>query len=295
LRQARSMSEGWTLIYATGPASWLPIIQDLYTTLPFLLLSLVALGYGIWRGRRPMLHLLIACWAIPFGLYILFTIAIKPTHFFLPVLVPLMSSVVVLADAPVFHRLQVRHPTGAPKRSTRATKALVHSNAGKVAWGSAALVVAVLGYQVAGNLVRAYQLYSDALQREQNEGSFAFFQTLQEKFLPLIPGDARLVVFRDVRMYFPEDERWTVRTYWNSSYRTIEKLEPDIIVLWAQRILDYTQEGAQERAIDPAGFQSTYQFYVDADNDQLRGYRLLHRDPTGLFFVSDALYDEYYR
>jgi hypothetical protein len=96
-------------------------------------------------------------------------------------------------------------------------------------------------------------------------------------------------------MYFPDTPRWNVRTFWNSKYSTIEKIKPDIIILWAQRILDYTQAGALESAVDPAAFQDTYTFFVDADNDQLRGYRLIYRDSQGLMFVSDAMYERYFK
>jgi hypothetical protein len=95
-------------------------------------------------------------------------------------------------------------------------------------------------------------------------------------------------------MYFPERPHWNIRTYWNSKYSTIEKIKPDIIILWSQRILDYTSESAQDNAIDPESFQDTYTFFVDADNDQLRGYRLVYRDSEGLMFVSDRIYEKYF-
>ena len=138
-------------------------------------------------------------------------------------------------------------------------------------------------------------MFREVLAREENEGSLAFYSILERDVLLRIPTDSQLVVFRDVRMYFPEDPQWVVRSYWNSNYKVIEKIEPDLIILWAQRILDYTQEGAQENALDPESFQNTYNFYVDVDNDQLRGYRLIYRDANGLFFVSDEIYDEYFK
>jgi hypothetical protein len=96
-------------------------------------------------------------------------------------------------------------------------------------------------------------------------------------------------------MYFPDDPRWNVRTYWNSKYSTIEKLKPDIIILWSQRILDYTNANAQANAVDPATFQDTYTFFVDADHDRIRGYKLIYRDHEGLMFVSDAIYESYFK
>jgi hypothetical protein len=271
-RQSEAMSEGWKLRYAKGPASWLHIIEGLYGQLIFIALALFALGLGIWRGENRVRHLLIAAWAVPFGSYVLFTIAIKPTHFFLPILLPVFSSLVVLFEFPPFVPDKPRPPLS-------------------LLWGG--LAAAIIVYQFSVYVKTDIQLYRDVLTREETEGSFVFYGVLEKDYLPRIQSDGKLVVFRDVRMYFPEDERWIVRTYWNSNYKTIEKIEPDLIILWSQRILDYTQEGAQENAVNPESFQDTYQFYVDADNDQLRGYRLVYRDKEGLFFVSEAIYEEF--
>jgi hypothetical protein len=157
------------------------------------------------------------------------------------------------------------------------------------------IFIAIIGWQAAIYLTKDIELYRHVLTREQTEESLAFYQKLESDVLPKIQSDEQLTVFRDVRMYLPDDSRWIVRSYWNSSYSTIEEIHPDIILLWSQRILDYTQEGAQQSAVDPATFNDTYQFYVDADNDQLRGYKLVYRDSEGLFFVSDELYEKFFK
>jgi hypothetical protein len=273
-RQSRSMSEGWTLTYAKGPASWLAIIEELYGRLVFVALAFVALILGIWRGENRTRHLLIATWALPLGLYMLFTTAIKPTHFFLPVLLPVYSSLIVLFEFPPFSAKKSRTP---------------------VSWLWGGLILTIIAYQFAVYINKDVLLFHEVLVREENEKSLVFYDVLEQNYLPRIQTDRQLKVFRDVRMYFPESPRWIVRTYWNSKYSTIEKIKPDIIILWSQRILDYTSKNAQENAVDPDTFQDTYTFFVDADNDQLRGYRLIYRDDEGLMFVSEALYESYFK
>jgi len=273
-RQSNSMYEGWTLAYDVGPASWLNIIKELYGQLIFVALAFIALALGIWRGQNRTRHLLIATWALPLGLYILFTIAIKPTHFFLPVLLPVYSSMIVLFEFPPFTAKKSRFP---------------------VFWLWGGIVLTVIAYQFAVNINKDIKLFHEVLVREKQEGSIAFYDTLEQDYLPRIQTEEQIIIFRDVRMYFPETSNWDVRTYWNSKYSTIEKIKPDIIILWSQRILDYTQKGALESAVDPAAFQDTYTFFVDADHDQLRGYRLVFRDKEGLMFVSDAMYELYFK
>jgi hypothetical protein len=271
--QSAAMSTGWTLTYEKGIGSWLPIIERLYGMPAFNLLAFLVLALGIWKSRNRMRHLLIALWALPLGAYILFTIAIKPTHFFLPILLPVYSSMIVLFELPPFVSGRPRNPLA-------------------WLWGGAAL--AIIGMQFVLHLREDVRLYREVLTREDHEESLIFYDVLQRDYLPRIQPDETLVFFRDVRMYVPADSRWVVRTYWNSKYSTIEQIQPDLILLWSQRILDYTQEGAREQAADPASFQDTYEFYVDADNDRLRGYRLIYRDAEGLFFVSDEMYVKFF-
>lgn len=273
-RQASSQTEGWTLAYAKGPASWRHIIEDLYGRLLFVALSLIALGLGIWHSKNWMRHLLIATWAFPLGLYILFTTAIKPTHFFLPILLPVYSSLIVFLEFPPFH---------SEKRRTTISFAL------------GAVITAIIIWQFGIYINKDVTMYREVLTREENEGSLAFYDVLERDYLPRIQSTEPLTVFRDVRMYFPDNSRWNIRTYWNSKYSTIEKIKPEIIILWSQRILDYTQEGALEAAVDPTAFQDTYTFFIDAKNDQIRGYRLIYRDAEGLMFVSDAMYELYFK
>jgi hypothetical protein len=283
-RQSRSMSAGWVLSYDKGPASWLPILKSLYGNIAFFILALIALILGIRNPETRLRTSLIAAWAVPFGLYVLFTVAIKPSHFFLPILLPVFSTLAIYFDLPLFGNGNRVELDG---RVTRTTNNLLFNRI------IAGLVIGIMCVQFVSYLSKDIDLYSSVLYREQEEASLVFYRILEGEYLPLIQADDTLVVFRDVRMYFPEDPRWIVRTYWNSSYRTIDKIKPDLIILWAQRILDYTQAGAREKAVNPESFQDTYQFYVDADSDQLRGYRLVYRNAEGLFFVSEKLYEDF--
>lgn len=273
-RQSRSQNKGWTLNYAKGPASWFPIIRELYGSLTFVSLALAAVALGIWRGKNPIRHVLILTWALPLTLYTLFVVAIKPTHFFLPVLLPVYSSLIVFLEFPPFATDKPRAP---------------------ISWLWGGIVIALVGMQFAGFIHKDAELYGNVIAREQNEKALVFYQIIERDYLPKIQSEEELKVFRDVRMYFPDNEKWNVRSYWNSKYSTIEKIRPDIIILWAQRIADYTHEGAQANAVDPEAFQDTYQFYVDAKNDQIRGYRLVYRNEEGLMFASDAVYEQFFK
>jgi len=56
--------------------------------LGFLVLSLIA---GCAWGPNRLLNGLILTWIIPFSIYLLYFVAVKPDHYWLPVMVPLFS------------------------------------------------------------------------------------------------------------------------------------------------------------------------------------------------------------
>lgn len=271
-RQASFQTQGWVLAYAKGPASWFPIIQSLYGKPVFIVLAFITLALGVWRKESRMRCLFIALWSIPFGVYVLYAIAIKPTHFFLPILLPVFSSLVIIFEFPPFTSKRI-----------------------SIAWIWGLLTIGIIGYQITVYINKDISMYHEVLAREEHEASLIFYQVLESEILPRIQTNEKLVVFRDVRMYLPRNSRWVIRSYWNSKYSTIETIKPDMILLWSQRISDYTQEGVRENALDSETFQDTYEFYVDADNNQLRGYKLVYRDSEGLFFVSDEIYNEYFK
>ena len=270
-RQSVSQTQGWVLSYAKGPASWQPVLDALYGKWFFIAIAFLALAFGFRNAESRARSLVIALWAIPFGAYILFAVAIKPTHFFLPILLPVYSSLASFIEIPQF---------GIKKNSIQIL---------------GVVFIVLVSYQFVVYIDKDIELYHEVLTREDTEASLVFYHKLESDILPRIQTDEKLVVFRDVRMYLPTDSRWVVRSYWNAKYSTIEQIKPDMILLWTQRISDYTQEGARESAVDPASFDEIYQFYVDADKDQLHGYRLVYRDNAGLFFVSDALYEMHFK
>jgi hypothetical protein len=77
--------------YATGWSAWFPILTGWYANLSFLLFSLAALiGLSFTReGRRNAL--LFLAWIVPLSLYLVYFIAVKPDHYWMPVMLPLFT------------------------------------------------------------------------------------------------------------------------------------------------------------------------------------------------------------
>jgi hypothetical protein len=72
-----------------------------------------------------------------------------------------------------------------------------------------------------------------------------FYSTLEKNYLIKIPADEPLVIYRDVRIYFPKGGNRRILSFFNViTYADIKKKKPDLIILRHQHIWDYTREGA---------------------------------------------------
>jgi hypothetical protein len=138
--------------------------------------------------------------------------------------------------------------------------------------------------------------YLAELNKEKDSQAIQFYEKLDKIVFSKIPSDDHLVVFRDVRMYVADLPRWEVEFRWGTQdYAAIQKANADVLVLWKQRLYDYTQEGAAERALDQTNFTEAARFYKDALSGNVEGYHLIYQDDFGIAYISTVLYDQYYK
>ena len=90
------LSQGYThddpMYYSKGPQWWLSTLDKWYASplfLGFLFFSLLA---GCIWGPRTFTNRLILTWIVPYSIYLLYFVAVKPDHYWLPVMLPLFSS-----------------------------------------------------------------------------------------------------------------------------------------------------------------------------------------------------------
>ncbi|HUI87327.1 MAG TPA: hypothetical protein VLX61_01255 [Anaerolineales bacterium] len=277
-----TMTNGYALYYVKDAFTWLSVLAGLAWP-PFLILMALTLLLGIWKSPRPVLHALILCWMIPFFFYIFYVLSAELTHYFLPILIPWFSCVATALELKPASWLSERSGHGSFLRR----------------WGNGiwlAMAVLIVGYQALNYLSSDFRLYQNHLTREQTSPAIQFYDDLNQKYLSVLPSNQTYVIFRDVRIYFPDSaSNHVISFYVTTNYATVQRDKPDIIVLWQQRVSDYTQPGALAAAINKNAFQAVYQFFSDASKGQLAGFHLIYRNDTGLAFVSDTLYQKYFR
>ena len=230
----------------------------------FLLLALAGLTLGLSHPDRRRLNALILAWILPAGWAVL-NAATRRTHYYFPILLPLISCLVNLA------------PAYLPPAVS--------------AWGKSRPAKAILGLLTLGLLVQwGAFIRTDAgilrtqLARETSSAPIQFYQQIQQQVLPDLPPEP-LTAYRDWRIYFPAAPGRQVEMNWKmASYPYIEALDPDLILLERENVELYARPEVVEQAVNPGNMQLTHAFYRDAARNTLTGYRLIFESDYGLVF-----------
>jgi hypothetical protein len=239
----------------------------------------VLIGFLFIQLRKPekvLNSLIILTWVAPLSIYILFFVAIKPTHFFLPVVIPLFSAIPeMLRNGEASIRGIIKHKKLQSKYE-----------------GIWILFFIFLAYQVGTYWKTDYHLFTKTLFREENNSSIAFFSEFDENCLSrLSTTQDKVDVFRDVRVYFPNKSGFRIQSFFTTTnYEIVNKKKPDILVLWNQRINDYTRDEDLMKSIDPKKFIEINRFFMDAKNNSIDGYQLISQsDSVKIFAHNDFL------
>jgi hypothetical protein len=157
-----------------------------------------------------------------------------------------------------------------------------------------------VGFALAGLIIFAQwvlfvradiQRYQERLHRADGNPAIQFYGLATNALRPI--GSRDVKVYHDVQMYVPVTPHWeTESTLKLLNYDYIQSNNFDVILLMQQRIYDYLNPSAQ--GIDPGEFALSQAFYQDANEETLKGYRLVFRNDFGLVFVKDNLYQETY-
>lgn len=266
-KQTDLLSQGYGVIYEKGLwAAW-PTMHESYGEAFFLIMALGAAIWGAWRGPRRRLYGLILAWFFPLTLSLMVLTHFK-FQYWLPVALPLISCLVVLLP----ERFDIHWAALKPRLFQ---------------FGLLALVLVQFGLYVAADVPR----YITRLHRADNNQRIAFYEQAVISLKPLAPMPVDL--YFDYRLYMPETQGWQAETSFDLlEYSYIEGRNFGVLLLLEQRIRDYLNDGVQ--GVDPQVFERNQQFYRDADMENVRGYHLLYRNPLGLIFVRNDLWQQYF-
>lgn len=273
--QSTLLAQGYEIQYAKGVIVSLPLFTQSYGSLLFILLAFTANIWGILRGPRRLLQILILSWSIPFTILIAFFIHFK-SQYWLPVAVALLSSFAcILPDSWKFS-------TNLPSDKKRFLFT-------RIAFIPVALIIAAQWIQ----FIRTDSIvYFHSMRRENENPSIRFYQLSLTQLAPL-PADRGYRVYHDVNMYVPGYENWNKESIFEMlNYAYINEKGFDILYLMQQHIYDYLNPEVE--GIDRQKLEESRIFYKDANEDRLRGYKLVFRNSFGLLYIKEALYAEFF-
>ncbi len=276
-----ALGSGFIVAYHHSPAVWFSVISENYSVPAFLLLAVAAAITGAFRAEKRILSIMILAWAVPFMTYIAFALAIRAGHFPLPILLPVFSCI------PSFFAVVQ------PAEFTKPLWASLKTSGWRLVLFAAG--IAIIAWQLAFSLGIDIPAYWSTLNRQKDNPSIQYFQTLDQDYLSRLKVTRPLVVFRDVAIYIPNSARFDVHFQWGiTGYPEIQKLDPDLLILSKQHLRDYTQPGQLGSAIDP-NFSEAYRLYSDALAGQVPGFTVLYQNGFGTTLLRTTLYDQFFR
>jgi hypothetical protein len=212
--------------------------------------------------------------------YTIDTSATRRTHYFIPVMLPLLCCLVNFFPAGGI--IWIKAGITAEKLSVRLNRL--------APWLLGGLIVLQAGLFLRTDV----QDYLTGLNREKTSASINFYNALDDKLKTSLPGQ-KLVVYRDWHMYFPEREGKDVEIDWTlPNYAYIKDLNPDLMLLEEDNIKVYSQPSAISQAVNPEDMKQTYAFYLDASKKQIAGYHLLLDNRFGEAYLRNNLYQQYF-
>jgi len=277
-RLAAGLSYGWTVEYSKGPLAWFEAITKNFGEGFSIIFAYIILIIGTIRGPRRLFNTLILTWAVPFSLYLFFNIAIKPSHFYMPIALPVYSCIAIL-----FSYLDKKQTDHFPPKAYPAVRVI------------SLLALSVFCYQFILNVAWDVEEYNQQLQREENSEAIKFYSMLEKDYLDHIPEDIHLVISHDRSIYIPISPRWhTSITRSLVDYEYIQETNFHFLLLSQQRIKEYTQPDSLETATNKNEMILAHEFFTDALNNEVEGYELLYKNHFGIVYIREDLYKAYF-
>ena len=260
LREMSEITKGYDLVYTMGIAAAIKPLQEAYGRLFFILMTIMAMIYGVFRARDNHKYMILFTWFIPLSFVVLFVSHFK-YQYWLPAIVSGVTALYLLL--PGNSQAQIIPRLGKP-----------------ISLIASALILLQAGLFIPVD----FGILQDQVHRADNDPRILFYEKAILTLTPLTDKGAH--VYYDYRLYMPDKTQWGQETSFEMlDYGYIENGNFDALFLLKQRILDYTNPNAV--GINPEELAVASVFYNDAASGTIRNYVLLFEDEVGKVFVRE--------
>ncbi|HOG22220.1 MAG TPA: hypothetical protein PK721_06705 [Flexilinea sp.] len=253
-------------------------IRKYYAETWFFILAIIGLLMGFKGEEKQRIQSLLFLSYLMVAFYITAYAATNRLHYFLPVAVPLLG---FIAD---FYFIG--------KRDFPAIDLKFGTNIRKVMYGILTLLIA---FQFSLNIRLDHSLYRDQLSRETESSSIALYHQIENEIIPVLKSrvNNRMIrVFRDWKVYFPDQEGVAVQMDWNMA--TLDKInewQPDLIILEEENLKEFSDPTIIDHAVNPEEMKLIHSFYQQAASDQIPGYDRIMQNSFGSVYVRVGMRD----
>lgn len=265
-KQRFLLDQGYGIVYAKGLLATYPQLKKSYGHAIFLITALFTSISGAVKSEQKHLYRLILAWCLPMTVMTFFFTHFK-FKYWVPVGLVLISGFIGVLPEKI-------------KLKTITKKAV-----------PVLIVVAIILIQIGFFVPQNLRTLQAAYDREKTSQELAFYQQTTEALAPI--ANQSLKIYFDYRLYLPKRDNWQIHTSFDLLDKDyIQSNAFDVLLILRQRINDYLNPNAI--GIDQETFLNSQAFYLAVKQGRLDGYHLVYEDETGLIFVSNNLYKNYY-
>jgi len=249
------------------------IVWPYYAQWFTLILLVIGLVKGIAAPRSRLTNVMILMYVLPYLLTV-GTSSIRPLYF-LPVIIPLASSLVHLFPEKISFKANVWRQTNLQSAPQLLLPVILFI-----------LLCVQFGFFVQKDI----EIYTDILYREERSQSIAFYQEVENLLADHDLQGEQLKIYRDPTAYVPPKPNYEILMKWKlASYDYLNQHQPDLLLLEMAYILEFTKPDAVENAVDPGDMLAWQHFYGDASREKLPGYSIFFQNEYGLALIRSDL------
>ncbi|MHC1773154.1 MAG: hypothetical protein AB9907_15765 [Flexilinea sp.] len=229
----------------------------------FFILAFGGLFLGFRRSREEKVISSVTLAYLVVTITVIILAATRRLHYFLPVVLPLFAFLPNLIN---------ETGSGLSGRSKRIP---------------GILFTLLILLQWIPNLAQTVSLYRTQLSREAESPSIRLYEQVKNEIIPgfSIPGNRMLRIFRDWKIYFPEQDGIAIKMDWNmATLELIQEWDPELILLEQENIKMFGDPAILGTAVDTGSLQPVSEFYAMAGQDTIPGYRKTFENSFAVVF-----------
>ena len=231
-----------------------------YGTPFFILLLFISLISGFFQKKNRLNAIIIATFIIP-QIITTLAVALRRSHYFLPIFLPLTASLSFLIPD---------NMQGVDMKRKENFRLIP--------------IIAILLIQALFFIREDYFLFLNMKNREKNSSSIAFYHEIAESYFDPLPTEP-ITIYRDWHVYFPENNEVDVFMDWDlASYQMLDTEKPDYLLLDNAYISTYGAPGFLDISSSPERLAEMHQFYSEAFEKDIIGYSLIFENSFGSLY-----------